>query len=592
MAASIATKEEEVQFRDAVWNGYHVRVASLLDTGKFDRNKFRHLSSGATHLHAAAYRGHENVVKVLLDHNADTTAKLGNRGATPLELAVKYGRTLCARILVAVADAALTTMLYGKLEDYHASAEIRALFSQCAQKQCGGQHAQTAVSDTASKAVQGNASASSSRSTSALLAVSVTSTDPQKLQQAVSDDLCSLRHHQQPLRLVESVCAATANEGASKQWRTLLAITDPLQQAASKNAEDLQSLRTAAAEHEKRRAEAASSAAAASALATALQRQLDGARQAEARARKEEQTTSAELAAAQEQEQVEVALAKLLYDEISALTARTAEVQASMHRLETLLRTRSFEGLDVGDVGNVLREIGLGQYTRNFLVNKVDGVAFQQLDDDELRDELGLKTFSERKVVQSAISNVLATGSLRATPAVGARGDELASTWDESGVGAWLATIGMGAHAPALVHAHVCGWQLLHLNNKDLRELGVTAIGERKRLLAEVERLRATVFATFPKKSNDPQPPETPAAAAAAAPPPPSEYLCPITQLVMRDPVLAADGFLYERTAIEQWLEHHSTSPMANLQLPSKNLTPCYTVRSATAEWLLHHADK
>eukprot|EP00983_Pelagomonas_calceolata_P133785 1161997-Pelagomonas_calceolata.AAC.4 len=32
----------------------------------------------------------------------------------------------------------------------------------------------------------------------------------------------------------------------------------------------------------------------------------------------------------------------------------------------------------------------------------------------------------------------------------------------------------------------------------------------------------------------------------------------------MRDPVLATDGYSYERAAIEQWFRSHDTSPMSN----------------------------
>lgn len=32
-------------------------------------------------------------------------------------------------------------------------------------------------------------------------------------------------------------------------------------------------------------------------------------------------------------------------------------------------------------------------------------------------------------------------------------------------------------------------------------------------------------------------------------------YLCPITTEVMEDPVIAGDGYTYERTAIEQWFK-------------------------------------
>ena len=43
---------------------------------------------GLTPLHRAAYRGHEDVVKLLLLHGADKT-KVRKRGKTPLDLADK-----------------------------------------------------------------------------------------------------------------------------------------------------------------------------------------------------------------------------------------------------------------------------------------------------------------------------------------------------------------------------------------------------------------------------------------------------------------------------------------------------------------------
>jgi len=64
----------------------------------------------------------------------------------------------------------------------------------------------------------------------------------------------------------------------------------------------------------------------------------------------------------------------------------------------------------------------------------------------------------------------------------------------------------------------------------------------------------------------------------------PDEYLCPITQDVMEDPVIAMDGHTYERKAIEEWLLTRDTSPMTNMTLPSKMLVPNLAVRSMIAE--------
>jgi hypothetical protein len=40
-----------------------------------------------------------------------------------------------------------------------------------------------------------------------------------------------------------------------------------------------------------------------------------------------------------------------------------------------------------------------------------------------------------------------------------------------------------------------------------------------------------------------------------------SQFICPITQVTMTDPVVAMDGFCYERSAIMQWLSTNDTSP-------------------------------
>lgn len=52
----------------------------------------------------------------------------------------------------------------------------------------------------------------------------------------------------------------------------------------------------------------------------------------------------------------------------------------------------------------------------------------------------------------------------------------------------------------------------------------------------------------------------------------PEDFLCPITQELMIDPVATADGQIYERRAIEQWLEKSDKSPLTNLPLKNKDL--------------------
>lgn len=56
---------------------------------------------------------------------------------------------------------------------------------------------------------------------------------------------------------------------------------------------------------------------------------------------------------------------------------------------------------------------------------------------------------------------------------------------------------------------------------------------------------------------------------------------CPITCERMVDPVIASDGFTYERAAIEKWFaEGRKTSPMTNVVLTSSVLVPNRLVRN------------
>lgn len=55
---------------------------------------------------------------------------------------------------------------------------------------------------------------------------------------------------------------------------------------------------------------------------------------------------------------------------------------------------------------------------------------------------------------------------------------------------------------------------------------------------------------------------------------------CPLTLEVMDDPVIAFDGFTYERKAIENWLERNMTSPMTNIPIQSKTLIPNFAIKS------------
>jgi TPR repeat protein len=61
----------------------------------------------------------------------------------------------------------------------------------------------------------------------------------------------------------------------------------------------------------------------------------------------------------------------------------------------------------------------------------------------------------------------------------------------------------------------------------------------------------------------------------------PKEFFCPITQEIMEDPVIAQDGYTYERSAIQQWFDlGHRNSPKTGARLLRAKLTSNHTMRS------------
>ena len=69
---------------------------------------------------------------------------------------------------------------------------------------------------------------------------------------------------------------------------------------------------------------------------------------------------------------------------------------------------------------------------------------------------------------------------------------------------------------------------------------------------------------------------------------PPGDWLvCPLSLEIYEDPVMAADGFSYERREIEAWFSRGKrTSPKTNEELPHTFLTPTRDLKSACEDFL------
>ncbi|NXX96077.1 WSDU1 protein, partial [Centropus bengalensis] len=138
--------------------------------------------------------------------------------------------------------------------------------------------------------------------------------------------------------------------------------------------------------------------------------------------------------------------------------------------------------------------------------------------------------------------------------------------WSEDDVSAWLCAQGLADFVGLFKRNNIDGKELLHLTRESLADdLKIESLGLRRKVLQKIEDLRMKTLSVAV----------------------PDEFLCPITRELMRDPVIAADGYSYEREAMENWLSNkRRSSPMTNLPLPSPLLTPNRTLKMAINRWL------
>eukprot|EP01122_Echinamoeba_exundans_P011372 TRINITY_DN4501_c0_g1_i1.p1 TRINITY_DN4501_c0_g1~~TRINITY_DN4501_c0_g1_i1.p1 ORF type:complete len:120 (+),score=23.31 TRINITY_DN4501_c0_g1_i1:374-733(+) len=88
------------------------------------------------------------------------------------------------------------------------------------------------------------------------------------------------------------------------------------------------------------------------------------------------------------------------------------------------------------------------------------------------------------------------------------------------------------------------------------------------------------------EKSKNPSPAPAAAVASSDASNIPSEFICPISQEIMMDPVLLTSGNCYDRSSIEQWLRTKNTDPLTNMPLQSKTLIPNRPLRGLIEQHL------
>ncbi|XP_029981141.1 WD repeat, SAM and U-box domain-containing protein 1 isoform X2 [Sphaeramia orbicularis] len=145
----------------------------------------------------------------------------------------------------------------------------------------------------------------------------------------------------------------------------------------------------------------------------------------------------------------------------------------------------------------------------------------------------------------------------------------LVSDWSEEDVSLWLVEERLEGLVDTFRANNIDGTELLCLTKETLAsELHIESMGLRSKVLRKVEELKnESVCSGIP-----------------------DEFLCPITRELMREPVIAADGYSYEKEAIESWINtKNRSSPMTNLPLLTTLLTPNHTLKMAIGRWKTSH---
>ncbi len=65
----------------------------------------------------------------------------------------------------------------------------------------------------------------------------------------------------------------------------------------------------------------------------------------------------------------------------------------------------------------------------------------------------------------------------------------------------------------------------------------------------------------------------------------PSEFVCPITMVLMKDPYIAGDGYTYEKEAITTWLQTNTKSPMTREPMLLNTCRPNRALKDAIERW-------
>jgi outer membrane protein assembly factor BamB len=300
-------------------------------------------------------------------------------------------------------------------------------------------------------------------------------------------------------------------------------------------------------------------------------------------------------------------------DEAAAVRELEVEAEGFCDRVAT----EGIDQLDTAQVYEFLRLLDVTTVTQAMLEREeINGAMLQYVTEDQMQDVFKMQRFGDRRRLRTAIKRLLNRQGFPLPAAVGQPG---ALGWGAADVGNWLRSEEFPALVARFETEGIDGPCLLGLQAGDLRLLGIgeMTVAQSSRLQLRLEALKKITYAGQVVRSDGGAAAAAAAAGAGEADPAapaiqavlqavldqneelqkrvaerareparaevPNQFLCPILQDVMEDPVVAMDGFTYERAAIEAWFRQSDRSPMTNLPIPPV-VVPNIAIRQQIAE--------
>jgi streptogramin lyase len=274
-------------------------------------------------------------------------------------------------------------------------------------------------------------------------------------------------------------------------------------------------------------------------------------------------------------------------------TAAVRELKVEAFRARVV--TGGIEILDVAQVHALLRLLGVTTVTPQTLERQeITGAVLPHVTERQMRDVFKMQRLGDRRRLSIALKRLANRQGFPLPPAAQLG----ALSWGTTEVGDWLRKEGFPALIDRFAAEGIDGPCLLGLGADDLDELGESlTVGQSSRLRQRLEKLNTITIAEEVVRGDDAR-----VASGAEADRPsiqavleavlednaelqrrmaerareparaavPAQFLCPILCEVMEDPVVAADGYTYERAAIETWFRQgiaRDRSPMTNLPI-------------------------